>query len=344
MIANKYKYGLIDLSYLLSRNTFAAARGKGVGEFTSGDIVKMTIQTLNKISRDYGVTVDKYVFVRDTWAKEYGGYYRTYLLKGLYKDSREYMTRELLEKIKQDPTKTPEEIQKAELDHYTNEVKSLAKKALIEDMWKFGVPNISVPGWEFDDLAYLAGGLLYEKDDKPSILITKDSDLLYSLTPKLDYFKIPTGGSEPKIITYHDMYQELPKELEGRISLYQYKSILDSLGEGHNDMRSTKVPGSNGIEAVLRIVNGDYSLVEDRLTFEKQLETFNIGRFPRFNEAKGAILDQLDNIGELCSVTEFKSFCDRLKMTISDSYFSQFINRFDPKLYRSNSKDVDLPF
>lgn len=137
MIGNKYKYGIIDLSYILTRNVFATARGKKPGEFTAGDVIRMTIQTLNKISRDYGVQVDKFLFFRDTWDKKYGGYYRTYLLKGLYKTTREYMTDEKLQELKKDPTKTQEEIEKAELDAYINKVKTEAKwgKLWNEKFW-----------------------------------------------------------------------------------------------------------------------------------------------------------------------------------------------------------------
>ena len=44
MIGNRYKYGIVDLSYLLTRNLFAVARGKKIGEFTAGDVIQMTIQ------------------------------------------------------------------------------------------------------------------------------------------------------------------------------------------------------------------------------------------------------------------------------------------------------------
>ena len=149
MIGNKYKYGLIDMSYLLSRNVFACSR-KGLGQFDAGDVIKMTLQTLNKLPRDFGITVDKYILVRDTWAKEYGGYYRTYILGGKYKDSRVYMTDEMVEEMKRDPSKTEEEIKKAELDAYINKVKREAKNGLIYELNKFGVPCVGVSGWEYD--------------------------------------------------------------------------------------------------------------------------------------------------------------------------------------------------
>lgn len=341
MIGNKYKYGLIDMSYLLSRNVFACAR-KGLGNFDAGDVIKMTIQTLNKMPRDYGVTVDKYILVRDTWAKEYGGYYRTYLLRGMYKDSRVYMTDEMVAEMEKDPTKTKEEIEKAKMDAYINKVKSEAKKGLIYELSKFGVPCIGVSGWEFDDLAWLASCMLYEPrpgiGSKPSVIITKDSDLQYSLSPQMDYFRIPTGGSEPQIITYDEMYATIPDRLKGRVTLYQYKSLLDSLGEGHNDMRVSKTPGVDPIVAIEHILNEDYSDLEDYDLFLRQYSTFSVEKFPRLEEAKSIITDKLDKIGRLGSEEEFMEFCDKCGLKEDqyfkkEKFFSQFINRFDRKLF-----------
>ena len=55
-----YAFAVVDLSYILQRNLFACSRGKKIGEFTAGDVVKMTIQTLNKIPRDYKINISKY--------------------------------------------------------------------------------------------------------------------------------------------------------------------------------------------------------------------------------------------------------------------------------------------
>ena len=85
---NKYKYALIDNSYILARNHYGISAGKKAGEYTVGDLIKSCIYTLNKIPRDFGVTADKYVFICDKWSPDFGGYYTTHLLGGAYKDSR----------------------------------------------------------------------------------------------------------------------------------------------------------------------------------------------------------------------------------------------------------------
>lgn len=343
MIGNKYKYGLIDMSYLLSRNVFACAR-KGVGNYDAGDVIKMTIQTLNKLPRDFGITVDKYILIKDTWAKEYSGYYRTHLLGGKYKDSRVYMTDEMVEEIKNDPTKTEEDIKKAEEEAYCNKTKLEAKKGLMYELDKFGIPCIGVSGWEFDDLAWLASCMLYQEPGmgitpKPSVIITKDSDLQYSISPQMDYFRIPTGGSEPEIITYAQMCEKIPERLKKRgVSLYQYKSFMDSLGEGHNDMRRTKAAGVDPVTAIEHILDGDYSVLEDYDRFTKQFSTFSVEKFPRLDEAKALVAEKFDTLGRLGSLEEFSAFCDKCgvkedKFFNKEKFFSQFINRFDPKLF-----------
>lgn len=333
---NRYKYAILDLSYIMMRNLFSVSRGKGVGEYTSGDLIKTIIWTINKMARDFGITADKCIMVYDKWSKEYQGYYRTYLLKGFYKSTREYMTPELLEKMKQDPSVTPEEIHEAELKCYQNQVKYEAKWGMVRDLKNLGVPCLGLDGYEYDDLAYLAACMLYGEDGgKKSVIVTKDSDLQYSLTPQMDYFKIPTSGSQPKIITYDEMYSTIPKSLTDRgVSLYMYKAFMDSLGMGHNDMTKTKKNYVDPEEAILRLLDGDYSVVDDIEVFNKQMESFDISKFPKLDEAKSIISKQFGTVGKLGGLDDFHNFCEKYKISgISDKYYSEFIGRFDQKLF-----------
>lgn len=352
MTNNKYKYALIDSSMLLYRNSWVVSKDKKPGEYTAGEIIQMTIWSLNKFARDYGITADKYVFVVDKWDPAWNGYYTTHLLGGAYKDSRgdiedakgkadplsTYMTREKYEALKADPSTTPEVLQEAEVKLYYNETKQKAKFALTYEMGKFGVPSIYVPGYEADNLMYIASMMLYDPDpnSKPSIMITKDSDISYCTSPKMLQFKMPVGKSQPELITYEKMYSEMPDEIKNMgISLYQYKSLVDSLGiEGHNGMRRTAKERVNAVETIKHIMNGDYSDVNDVDLFKKQMETFDISKYPRLEEAKRQITDILPSAGKLSGLGEFHKFCDKYGITkISDRYYIEFISRFDPSLY-----------
>ena len=351
MIGNKYLYAICDCSIVLSISAFAVSAGKKPGEYTSADVIRLTIQTLRKLSRDWGVTHDKCVMIFDKWKPEYGGYYRTHLLKGAYKDDRgdiegekgkanpldTYMTREKYEALKQDPDISQEDLEKAYEKLYFNEVKYDSKWTMVRELKRFGVPFLGVAGMEYDDIAYIASNILYDSSPgaKPSIFVTKDSDLLSCTTPMMDYFKIPTKGSEPKILTYDEIYKDMmPEALKGKISLYAYRSFVEALGDGHNGMRRTRKDRADQVETILKILDNDYSNVLDPELFKLQFSSFDVTKFPEFEEARRLVTDLFGTSGKLGSLTEFHDFCDKYKITgISDRYFTEFISTFDSKLY-----------
>ena len=348
---NKFKSALVDLSMVLYKNSWMISKDKKPGEYTAGEIIQMTIWTLNKFARDFGVTADKYAFVADKWDPEWNGYYTTYLLNGAYKDGRgdiedakgkadplsTYMTRDKYEAMQKDPSVTPKQLEEAYSKLYLNETKQKAKFALMYELGKFGVPSLFVPGYEADNLMYIASMMLYDPDPnaKPSVMITKDSDISYCTSPKMLQFKMPIGKSQPEFITYEKMYSEMPQEIKDLgISLYQYKSYLDSMGDGHNGMRKTRKDYANPTTVIQHLMTGDFSDFDDFELFKKQVETFDVSKYPRFEEAKRQITDILPTAGKLGTIPEFHAFCDKYGITkISDRYFIEFISRFNPDLY-----------
>lgn len=341
---NKYRYGLVDLSYILNRNVFSCFRKD---QNTVGDIVRSIIQTIGKLGRDYDITADKYILLNDTWSKIHGGYFRTYLLKGSYKTTRHHTTKEELEELKNNPLASAKEIAKAEESLEIDFLKREAKKIILSELGNYGIPCVSVAGWEFDDLIRLSSVLLdSEPTGKSSVVITKDSDLLYSLTPRLDYFKIPSGGSIPQIINYSQVWYSVPEKIrESGLSLYDYKSYVDSLGSGHNDMTRTKKFRGNTDKIILQILSGDYSGVENKELFETQLKTFRIQDFPNFDEAQAKLIEAFTKSGKIKDYEEFKLFCDSYKLNtdyetpgkyISERYYNEIINNLDKNLYETN--------
>ena len=328
-----YAFAVVDLSYLLQRNVYACSRKE---DFTPGDVVQMTIQTLNKIQRDYGLGVSKYILLADKYSEKYGGYIRHHILSGSYKTDRTWMTQEKLDSIIEDPKSTEEDIKKAKKEFYINTVRNEAKRILKEELRYFGVPCIWQDGWEFDDCAYLFACLWYENPDpRKSVIITKDSDLQYSINPKVDYFRLPTGGSKPEIITYTQMYYSMPPEVISRgVSLYHYKSVHDSLGLGHNMLQKTKKPRVSPEEAIIKILDGDYSVCDAPGLFNLQLSTFDISKFEGLQEIKEKLTKDIFTIGRLGSLSEFHDFSKRYGISgISDYYYNTFISRFDQKLF-----------
>lgn len=332
---NNYQFLLADFSFIITRNLYVISKGKEPGEYTHGELIRMTIWTINKLARNYGLTADKVILLYDKWDKELGGYYTTYLLSGKYKDTRKYMTEEVFQEIKSDPTKTEEEIHKAEIELYQNQVKYKAKWGMIGGFKNLGIPCLGLDGWEADNLAWLSSCMLYGKYDKPSVLVTKDSDWQYLTNPSLDFFKMPKSGETPRVITYNDMYYQIPESIRNRgIGLYQYKSLVDSIDGSHNDMRRTRKDYADLEKTILQVLDGNYSGLEDAELFERQYNSFNISKYPRFEEAKRLISDILPTCGKLGSISDFHAFCDKHGVEgISDRYFTEFISRFDPKLY-----------
>lgn len=335
MTNNKYKFLIADFSYILTRSLFVVSKDKNVGEYTAGEVERMCLWTINKLARDFGLTADKVVMIYDRWSKEYNGYYTTYLLGGQYKDSRKYMTEEIFNEIKANPESTEEDIKNAELELYKNQVKYKAKWGMIRDFGKIGLSCIGLEGWEADNFAWLISNLIYNKYDKPSILVTKDSDWKWNLSPSLDYFKIVSKNDEPKITTYDEMYYTIPEAIRNRgIGLYMYKAYVDSLDGSHNDMRQTRKNYADLTQTILEVIDGDFSNVEDVELFQRQFNTFDISKYPRFEEAKRLVLDVLPTCGQLGDLSIFHSLCDKHGIEgVSDRYFTEFISRFDPKLY-----------
>lgn len=335
MTNNKYKFLIADFSYILTRSLFVVSKDKNVGEYTAGEVERMCLWTINKLARDFGLTADKVVMIYDRWSKEYNGYYTTYLLGGQYKDSRKYMTEEIFNEIKSDPKSTEEDIKNAELELYRNQVKYKAKWGMIRDFGKIGISCIGLEGWEADNLAWLFSMMTYGQYDKPSILVTKDSDWAYCTSPSTFYMRWMKSGEQPKVTTYDEMYYSIPEAIRNRgIGLYIYKAYVDSLDGSHNDMRQTRKDEADLTQTILEVLDGDFSNVEDVELFKKQFNTFDISKYPRFEEAKRLITDIVPTCGSLCTIQEFRDLCDKHGIEgVSDRYFTEFISRFDPKLY-----------
>lgn len=343
---NRYRYGLIDLSYVLSRNVYSCYKKD---QDTPGDVVRSIIQTIGKLRRDFEIKADKYIFLNDTWSKIHGGYFRTYLLGGYYKTGRPHTTKEDLEKLEENPEVNEKELLKAKENYRIGGIKKEAKKVILAELGHFGIPCVSVDGWEVDDLVRLSSVLLDgEPSGKNSVVITKDSDLLYSLTPRLDYFRIPSAGSTPEIITYSQVWDSLSDEIKDcGLSLYDYKCYSDSLGSGHNDMIRTKKIRTNTDKIILEILQGNYENVENRELFETQLKTFRVQEFPNFDEAQARLVDAFTKLGGIGTYAEFKKFCDNYKINtdydtagryISERYYSDLIEELDRSLYEDCRK------
>ena len=171
--------------------------------------------------------------------------------------------------------------------------------------------------------------------NKPDIIVTKDTDMLASLTPCMDFFSLPVKNQPPKVTTYDEMYQTIPPKLRDLgVSLYKYNAYLNALGKSHNDMSKSLKSGVDTTDAILHILDGDYSDLENVDMFLAQMKSYDLSCYPRLGEVKNAIENDFERNGKLANLDEFHEFCNRNNVTgISDRYFSDFINSFDPRYF-----------
>lgn len=341
-IGNRFNYLLIDASYILTRNLFIATKDKKPEEMNPGEVCRITIQTISKLYKDWFCSGDKPILIFDEWLRtgdpNTSGYYRSIMIRDYvaYKGSRKFITQAMVNEMREDPNITPEELAKAEHELASNKCKFEAKKIMKEQFRQIGIPCFSYPGYEADDIFCLASFLLNGSSEKLNVLVSKDSDLSYSLSPGTCQFLVPLKGKAPEFVYYDTMYYKIPQELRDRgMSLYMYHAFCDSLGiTGHNDNLKTIKRGVNGVQAILHILDGDYSDVENIPAFQAQMKSFDLSNFPDLDKVQSMILNDFPKAGHIGTIPEFRDFCDRNKIEgITDRYYSAFSERLDQRLY-----------
>ncbi len=136
----------------------------------------------------------------------------------------------------------------------------------------------------------------------------------------MDYFKLPLKGKNPKVVTYDEIYDTIPDDIKGKISLYNYHAMLDSLGEGHNMMRRTKISGTNGKRIVESLVlKGESSFIQDPELFRLQYGTFDITKYPGYDRAVELIssLSKIDVFPKPINLLDNEMIMGALKGTVS---------------------------
>lgn len=332
---NTFIRGYVDLSWILNRNMNAIKYNQE--SCTAGDIVRTTFQTLSKFVREFNLSVDKLIFFNDTYLDDYPGYIRTKMLSSIggdYKGDRVHMTEEIMLSIVQDPNTTFEEKRQARKEFIFQSAMREAKEILKNELCKFGFPTVSYPGFEFDDLCYIAARS-FLNEDKPSVIISKDSDLLYSATPNCYVWQPPLKNTNPKLWSYQDVCDSMPKKFQGVLKPYQYFSLINAMGYGHNNCKKLYPKGLSSSLIVSDILERqDYSRLSSKEEFEKQLESFKVFDFPGIEEVKKLMnIDYLNSIGSIGGVSDFQAFCKGHGFWISEKYYTETVGKFDQKLF-----------
>lgn len=338
MISNNYNLLFLDGSWLLTRNLWIATKDKPIEEFNPGEVARISIQTIAKLAKDWGIDAGKVITIFDKWSTSYSGYWRSWMIKDFvqYKGSRKFVTEQTIEDMRCDPNVTEEELNKAIRELATNKLKFKAKEIMLDEFPKIGIPSYYYFGLEYDDIVSIASFQLYQPGGKPNVIFTKDSDLQYSTCPNCIWACPPKSGeTEPKIITYDEMYYQIPEPLRNAgLSLYNYNALMNAAGfMGHNDMGVAKKSHTDSVSALLRIMSGDYSDIENVDMFKAQLASYDLSQFPDIEKVKYDI-SNFDKIGHYGDLNDFHAFCAKNKVTqVSDKYYSAMMERFDQKLF-----------
>lgn len=346
----KYKYLIFDGDYLLTRN-FKKCLGvsyyyqdkevlKDENEIST--LIKQFVLTPQDLARSVFYSVSKFLSENHTCEVPIIVFDKTPYYKSLsldyYKSGRSYVTEENL--IGLDPEIDAVKIALLKEEICRLKIKSEAKSFIKEHFPKLGIECLYKKGYEADDLAKLISDELNQNLIK-SAIISNDDDWSYLINPKIDYINF-----KGKVTSYEDKlnYMNYFKNNLGDLSLYQYKSIVDSIYGSHNDLRSTidkikvkKVP----IETIIsKIEHKEYDFITDIKVFENQLKSFSIYDYPEIDEVKQEIKKLISYPHLIIKKESFANFRLLNKFFVSDNYYSNFQNQIDLTQYEQITYDI----
>lgn len=275
------------------------------------DLFRSTFQSIVKFKRDI-INGDRIIVVFDS-----APYIKSQLVPH-YKCNRYYLSDDDLVGLncEEDPAKYYTLAEEVRMEN----IKRLTKEKIIENFPKMGINILIHRGYEGDDLAKLLSDRLNETGLK-SLIISSDSDWRYLVNENVDYSN-PKGN----IVRLSDVKKELDRNEVSDISVYHYKSILDSLYGSHNDLYPTidKTKNFTNIELFSKLLNNDYSALLDEELYKKQLESFNLWNYPD-HQAVSDKIELLNSKPEFMNPEEFIEFCSNNNLRITQNYYNSFI-------------------
>lgn len=294
-----YNIILFDGSFFLYRNQ-AVYR-----DATPSKLASSFMQSVVKLVRESNITFDVGFLAFDK-----GPYYRTQILKGEYKDSRDKFTQDEINEAKEVADNAFGE-DKAKLQARYEYMRSNFDKMVTREsamdilscLGDFGLTTLRYKGYEADDLARIICDLY---SDKYSILLLSiDSDWIGNVRPNVDYLRVRHRGI--KDLYTKDTVKDYPYYIEMRdegleeMGLDWYLEILESMGVGHNDMRKCFDPNKpitigeivaswDDLEKLRESHNFDVD------TFKRQVKTFKYKEFPDYGWVVSDILSHKYNL------------------------------------------------
>lgn len=331
---DRYNIMVLDASYFLTRNFMAMKNGPDI---SVGNLFRSFYYTVVKYLRELH-RCRKVILAWDKWDPIIKGYYRNAIIDQ-YKGDRHYASESDIDIIKADPDLTDAE-KEQKIEEITREIrlskiKTDTKYLIINELGKYGIPSILYTGYEADDLAKIISDTYDDPSEKYKCsIVSVDSDWSYLINPNVDFCNARNGV----VMTHRDVLNKesnIPNDLG--ISLYQYKSILDSLYGSHNFMQPSvdkksikKIPIRTILESVLM---GESKYLADNDLYLKNIKSFDFTQFSGYDNISSEMKNKISTLGSLSDPSEFKKCLDKINVNISDSYYSSFQSYIDPSCY-----------
>lgn len=315
----KYKYALIDMSWICYRNYCAMGgrNGTKVPDYFPQALVASVTTSILNACREF--LIDKIVQVWD-----FGPYYKQQILNNTYKAGRYKPTEEEAAKIEDEQQK---EIMLADAYNFT---KKNEAQSILMGLSELGLPSIYKPGYEADDLVYILGKMISDKGDT-AIICSVDSDWDYWIHPGIDHY----NPNRNTIKSYEESCEE---NGIGELSLFEFKALYDSIYGSHNALLKTIKDEhyDRDCHEIFDIVNSR-GFTEDIFEYPDlalaQYKSFQFDQLPDYNTLP-LLYEYMEVEGQVPSQSFIAKFgVDRL-INFNTSAFSHYLKTLNPKLFK----------
>ena len=294
-----------------SKNTDPMKRGRGMLIKTFIQTYFSTIEAVRK--KGYSITHSAIVWDR----KLEGKYYKTSILDKLndgstYKSDRKFVSEDDLddESLTDDERKVIE----ASLCRSTEFLK--ARRFLQDNLPTYGIPNVSLPGWEADDLDYV-WGLETNKREGLHIHCSGDSDWQFHLTNNDVHYQPGRGG---KVYVKTESTVREKFNILDEYGLMEWASIEFSALGSHNNLLRTIDPSIKRFTKKYRkkmYEDKDFSMIGDLSRFNAQKQVFDILSFPGLDTVK-ALYEEVLKVTPSSDESKFSNFLLKVGINSKD--------------------------
>ena len=268
-----YTWGLIDANYILFREKAILAKDFGDQPIPKNRLFSAVIQAFMRLKGDVACIYPLFVWDKSPYHKLQT--LQTYKADRWYPTDEEYDALEL-EKVSATPERLVEitaQQNKIRREQANMDAAQYVKYRIINEMGDMGFHSLIKPGYEADDLAFLASCLIasyHKHDDRYSaILVTADKDWTNFQLPGVEFISTYNWSPYTNLTEeYEDAREKICAFSEQLyhepciVSRYQYGILEELMHKSHNNACVWSHRGVNRQEAIAKLMHGDTSLVD----------------------------------------------------------------------------------